>query len=56
MTCKEAIEKNICLGCSLAEQNINVDDCEYRDRLAFEKCKDIIKQMKMEGFRNADKQ
>lgn len=50
MNCQEAIEKNICLGCNLAKYNINADDCEYRDRIAFEKCKDIIEQMKMEGL------
>lgn len=51
MTCKEAIEKNLCLGCNRVEiENPNADNCKYRDRLALEQCKTIIKQMKMEGI------
>lgn len=43
MTCKEVIEKGLCLGCTLAEQNINADNCEYRDKSGLEKCKEILK-------------
>ena len=49
MTCEEAIEKNLCLGCSLAENNSNADKCEYRDKSGLEKCKELLegKQMKI---------
>lgn len=49
MTCKEVIEKGLCLGCNLAEQNINADKCEYREKSGLEKCKELLegKQMKL---------
>ena len=43
MTCEENIKKGLCLGCTLAEQNINADNCEYRDKSGLEKCKEILK-------------
>lgn len=42
MTCKEVIEKGLCLGCNLAEQNINADNCEYREQNGLDLCKKII--------------
>ena len=49
MTCKEAIEKGLCLGCNLAEQSINADNCEYREKSGLEICKQILegKQLKI---------
>lgn len=47
MTCKEAIEKNLCLGCSLAEQNINADNCKYREQSGLDLCKKIIEGVQM---------
>lgn len=44
MTCKEAIENNLCLGCMrLEKENPNADKCEYRDKSGLEKCKEILK-------------
>ena len=45
----EAIEKGLCLGCSLAEQNINADNCEYREKSGLDMCKKILEgeQMKI---------
>ena len=43
MTCTEAISNKLCLGCNLAEQNINADKCEYREKSGLEKCKEILK-------------
>lgn len=32
MTCAEAIQKGLCLGCGRVEtENPNADNCEYRD-------------------------
>ena len=49
MTCTETIIKGLCLGCTLAEQNINADKCEYREKSGLEKCKELLegKQMKL---------
>lgn len=49
MDCKEAIKKGLCLGCNLAEQNINADNCEYREKSGLEICKQILegKQLKI---------
>lgn len=47
MTCKEAIEKGLCIGCNLAEQNINADNCEYREKSGLEQCKKIIEGVQM---------
>lgn len=49
MTCEEAIKYNLCLGCALAEVNINADKCEYREKSGIEICKKILKgeQMKI---------
>lgn len=47
MTCKEVIEKGLCLGCTLAEQNINADNCEYREKSELEQCKKIIEGVQM---------
>lgn len=49
MTCEEAINKNLCLGCGLAENNQNADKCEYREKSGLEKCKELLegKQMKL---------
>ena len=49
MKCEEAIKNNLCLGCGLAEQNINADDCEYREQSGLEVCKQILegKQLKI---------
>lgn len=46
--CKYYIEHFLCLGCRLAEQNINADNCEYREKSGLEKCKELLegKQMK----------
>ena len=43
MNCKEVIKKNLCLGCSLAEININADNCRYREQNGFDLCKKILK-------------
>ena len=40
MTCKESIEKGVCLGCGLAVQN-NADNCEYREN-GLDLCKRIL--------------
>ena len=49
MTCEEAIKKNLCLGCGLAELNLNADNCEYREKSGLELCKQILegKQLKL---------
>ena len=49
MTCEEAIKKNLCLGCGLAELNPNADNCEYREKQGLEICKQILegKQLKI---------
>lgn len=49
MTCEEAIKNNLCLGCSLAENNPNADKCEYRDKTSLERCQELLKgeQMKL---------
>ena len=53
MTCEEAIKNNLCLGCGVAENNPNADDCEYREKSGLEKCKELLegKQMKYECWR-----
>lgn len=47
MTCKEAIKNNLCLGCRLAEQNINADNCKYREQSGLDLCKKIIEGVQM---------
>ena len=47
MDCKETIEKGLCLGCSLAEQNINADNCKYREQSGLDLCKKIIEGVQM---------
>lgn len=49
MKCAEAIKKGLCLGCGLAEQNINADNCKYREQSGLEVCKQILegKQLKI---------
>ena len=50
MTCKEAIEKGLCLGCMRVElENSNADNCEYREKSGLEICKQILegKQLKI---------
>ena len=42
MRCEEAIKKNLCLGCALAELNPNADNCEYRVQSELELCKQIL--------------
>lgn len=47
MTCKEAIEKNLCLGCMrLEKENPNADKCEYRES-GLDMCKKIIEGVQM---------
>jgi len=50
MKCEEVIKNNLCLGCNLAEQNVNADNCIYRERTGLEQCKQKLEQMKMEGL------
>ena len=48
MTCKEAIEKGLCLGCARVEQkNPNADNCEYREKSGLDMCKKIIEGVQM---------
>lgn len=50
MTCKEAIEKGLCLGCIRVElKNPNADNCEYREKSGLDMCKKILegKQLKI---------
>lgn len=48
MNCKEAIEKELCLGCSRIErENPNADKCEYRDKSGLDICKKIIEGVQM---------
>lgn len=49
MTCEEVIKKGLCLGCGLAEQNINADNCKYREQSGLDLCKKILQgsQIKM---------
>ena len=50
MTCKEAIEKGLCLGCARKKKkNPNADNCEYREKSGLELCKQILegKQLKL---------
>lgn len=47
MTCEQAIKSKLCLGCNLAEQNINADNCEYREKSGLDMCKKIIKGVQM---------
>ncbi len=43
MTCKEAIEKKLCLGCMRVEvENPNADDCKYREQSGLDLCKKIL--------------
>lgn len=42
MKCEEAIKKGLCLGCGLAEQNINADNCKYREQSGLDLCKKIL--------------
>lgn len=49
MTCKEAIEKGLCLGCARVEQkNPNADNCEYREKSGLDMCKKILKGEQIE--------
>ena len=47
MTCEEAIKNNLCLGCRLAETNINADECKYREKSGLEKCKELLEGVQM---------
>lgn len=47
MRCEDAIRNKLCLGCNLAEQNINADNCKYRDKSGLEQCKKIIEGVQM---------
>lgn len=49
MKCEDVIRNGLCLGCNLAEQNINADNCEYREKSGLEKCKELLegKQIKI---------
>lgn len=47
MKCAEVIKKGLCLGCGLAEQNINADNCEYREKSGLDICKKIIEGVQM---------
>ena len=40
--CEYFIKHSMCLGCSLAEQNINADNCKYREQSGLDLCKKII--------------
>ncbi len=43
MTCVEAIEKGLCLGCGRIEkENPNADKCEYREKSGLDMCKEIL--------------
>ena len=42
MRCEYFIKNSMCLDCSLAEQNINADNCEYREQNGLDLCKKII--------------
>lgn len=44
MTCEEVIKQNLCLGCNLAKQNINADNCIYREKTGLEKCQEILER------------
>ena len=47
MTCKEAIEKRICLGCGRVEsENPNAENCKYKDN-GLDICKKIIEGIQM---------
>ena len=47
MTCEQSIKNKLCLGCNLAEQNINADNCEYREESGLDICKKIIEGVQM---------
>lgn len=47
MRCEDAIRNKLCLGCRLAEYNINADKCEYREKSGLEQCKKIIEGVQM---------
>lgn len=49
MKCEEVIKNNLCLGCNLAEYNINADRCKYKEK-AIDLYKQKLEQMKMEGI------
>ena len=51
MNCEEVIKNSLCLGCNLAELNINADNCRYREQSGLNQCKKIIEQMKLEGIK-----
>lgn len=48
MTCEQAINNKLCLGCRLAEQNINADNCEYREKSGLDICKKILRGEQVE--------
>ena len=43
----------MCLGCTLAEYNINTDNCEYREKSGLEQCKKIKIELYNDHFENA---
>lgn len=47
MTCKQVIKNGLCLGCGLAELNINADNCKYREQSGLDFCKKIIEGVQM---------
>ena len=49
MKCAEALKKGLWIGCGLAEQNINADNCKYREQSGLDLCKKILEgeQMKI---------
>lgn len=47
MTCEQVIKNNLCLGCNLAELNINADKCEYREQSGYDLCRRIIEGVQM---------
>ena len=44
MKCEYYIKNNLCLGCNLAEQNIEADNCIYRDKSGLERCREILER------------
>lgn len=43
MTCEEAIQKGLCLGCGLGIINNNADNCKYREQSGLDLCKKILR-------------
>ena len=44
MTCEESIKNKLCLGCGLAEINVNANNCEYRLKSGLDLCKRYWKE------------